>query len=74
MKKSMVSKGSTLLDPFVYLAEVFAAKAKEWRNETTEDLILNHDKKDPKVTQEMIESYIDHSRKMDDMIDELFNR
>ena len=74
MKKSIWAKISILLDPFVYLAEVSASKAKEWRNETAEDLVLNHDKKDPKITEEMIKSYTDHSRKMDDMIDELFNR
>ena len=74
MKKGITSKVSILLDPFVHLAEVFASKAKEWRNETAEDLVLNHDKKDPKITEEMIKSYTDHSRKMDDMMDELFNR
>ena len=74
MKKGMVSKVSILLDPFVHLAEVFAARAKEWRNETAEDLILNHDKKNPKITEKMIKSYTDHSRKMDGLMDELFNR
>lgn len=74
MKKSIWAKISILLDPFVYLAEVSASKAKEWRNETAEDLVLNHDKKDPKITEEMIKSYTDHSRKMDNMMDELFNR
>ena len=74
MKKSIWAKISILLDPFVYLAEVSASKAKEWRNETAEDLVLNHDKKDPKITEEMIKSYTDHCRKMDDMIDEIFNR
>ena len=74
MKKSMASKSSTLLDPFVYLAEVFAARARDWRNETAEDLILNHDKKSQNITEKMIKSYKDHSRKMDDLMDELFNR
>ena len=74
MKKSMLSKVSILLDPFVHLAEAFASKAKEWRNETAEDLILNHDKKDPKINKKMIDNYVAHCNNMDDMMDRIFNR
>ena len=74
MKKSILSKISILLDPFVYLAEVGSGKAKEWRDTVAEDVVLNHSKKDQKVTDEMIKDYIGHSKRMDDMMDQLFNR
>ena len=74
MKKSIWAKISILLDPFVYLSEVGSSKAKEWRNETAEDLILNHDKKDPKITKKMIDDYVAHCNDMDDMMDRIFNR
>ena len=74
MKKSIWAKISILLDPFVYLAEVSASKAKEWRNDVGEDVVLNHSKKPSKINKKMIDDYIDHSKKMDDMMDQLFNR
>ena len=74
MKKSIWAKISILLDPFVYLAEVSASKAKEWRNDVGEDVVLNHSKKSSKINKKMIDDYIDHSKRMDDMMDQLFNR
>lgn len=74
MKKSILSKVSILLDPFMYLAEVGSSKAKEWRDAVAEDTIVNHSKKEQKLTDKMIKDYIDHSKRMDDMMDQLFNR
>ena len=73
MRKGILSKISILLDPFVYLAQVGASKAKEWRDDFGEDLVLNYDKKGSKITKEQIKAYIDHSKEMDDMMDQLFN-
>lgn len=74
MKRGILNKISMILDPFVHLAEVGASKAKEWRNEVVEDVIINHSKKTPKINKDMIDKYITHSNQMDDMMDQLFNR
>lgn len=74
MRKGILNKISMILDPFVHLAEVGASKAKEWRNDVVEDTIVNHSKKDQKVTDKMVEEYINHSKRMDDMMDKIFNR
>lgn len=74
MKKGILNKISMILDPFVHLAEVGASKAKEWRNDVVEDTIYHHSKKDQKISKEMIEEYIDHSKRMDDLMDQLFQR
>ena len=54
MKKGILNKISIILDPFVYLAEVSASKAKEWRNDIGEDVVLNHSKKPSKINKKMI--------------------
>ena len=74
MKKGILSKISMILDPIVHLAEVGATKAKEWRNEVVEDVVVNHDKKAPKINKQMIDKYIQHSNNMDELMDKLFNR
>ena len=74
MKKSIWAKISILLDPFVYLAEVTASKAKEWRNDVGEDVVLNHSKKPSKINKKMIDDYVAHCNDMDDMMDRIFNR
>lgn len=74
MKKSIWAKINVLLDPFVYLAEVSASKAKQWRNDVGEDVVLNHSKKPSKINKKMIDDYIDYSKNMDDMMDKIFNR
>lgn len=74
MKKGIWTKISILLDPFVYLAQVGASKAKEWRNEIGEDEVLNFSKKKTKINKKMIDDYVAHCNNMDDMMDQLFNR
>ena len=74
MKKSIWAKINILLDPFVYLAEVTASKAKEWRNDVGEDVVLNHSKKKTKINKKMIDDYVAHCNDMDDMMDKIFNR
>lgn len=74
MKKGILNKISIILDPFVHLAEVGASKAKEWRDDVVEDTIINHSKKEQKVTDKMVKEYIAHSKRMDDMMDKIFNR
>ena len=74
MKKSILNKISILLDPFVYLAEVSASKAKEWRNDFGENAVLNHSKKPSKINKKMIDDYVAHCNTMDDMMDKIFNR
>lgn len=74
MKKGILKKISIILDPFVHLAEVGASKAKEWRDDVVEDTIINHSKKEQKVTDKMVKEYITHSKRMDDMMDKIFNR
>ncbi|WP_086243094.1 hypothetical protein [Campylobacter devanensis] len=74
MKKGILKKISIILDPFVHLAEVGASKAKEWRDDVVEDTIINHSKKEQKVTDKMVKEYIAHSKRMDDMMDKIFNR
>lgn len=74
MKKGIWTKISILLDPFVYLAQVGASKAKEWRNEIGEDEVLNFSKKKTKINKKMIDDYVAYCNNMDDMMDQLFNR
>lgn len=74
MKKGIWTKVSFLLDPFVYLAQVGASKAKEWRNEIGEDEVLNFSKKKTKINKKMIDDYVAYCNNMDDMMDQLFNR
>ena len=74
MKKSIWAKISILLDPFVYLSEVGASKAKEWRNNNSEDIVFNHSKKPSKINKKMIDDYVAHCNTMDDMMDRIFNR
>lgn len=74
MKKSIWTKISILLDPFVYLAEVSASRAKDWRNDVGEDIVLNHSKNRSKVNKKMIDDYVNHCNNMDDMMDKIFNR
>ena len=51
-----------------------ATKAKDLRNTVVEDTIVNHSKKDQKITDKMVKEYINHSKRMDDMMDKIFNR
>ena len=74
MRKGILNKISIILDPFVYLAEVGASKAKEWRNDSSEDIVLNHSKKPSKINKKMIDDYVAHCNAMDDMMDRIFNR
>ena len=74
MKKGILNKIGIILDPLVHTAESLATKAKDLRDTVVEDTIVNHSKKKQKVTDEMVEEYIAHSKRMDDMMDEIFNR
>lgn len=74
MKKGILVKLGIILDPLVHTAEILATKAKDLRDTVVEDTIVNHSKRDNKVTKEMVEEYIDHSQRMDDMLDRIFQR
>lgn len=74
MKKGILVKLGIILDPLVHTAEILATKAKDLRDTVVEDTIVNHSKKDTKVTEKMVEEYITHSQRMDDMLDKIFQR
>ncbi|MCR8701030.1 MULTISPECIES: hypothetical protein [Campylobacter] len=74
MKKGILVKLGIILDPLVHAAEIMATKAKDLRDTVVEDTIVNHSKKDTKITDQMVQEYIHHSKRMDDMMDKIFNR